>query len=633
MNETKVPSRTSILEAFSWLLFGIICWVCVVVYIELAPKSGDSRNTLRLVYLIAYFTGLTGLCKHVHSALPSLLDSVYRWRYEDAPLGITKAWKNQTEEISFVLLVFCFHCIVLSAATATYLLGYWFHYPSFLSLIVTIAWLTAMGMMIVFLLRVPKNFNRIFEQYRFLRRQLATCDFFEPRFISELWNPLPIGSVRRFLSAPHDGFVAGNRPWRFPLLTKNMIVFGSIGTGKTVCVMNAILDNLIASRRQPKPLGGLILDYKGEFMEKTRRLCRQHGRENDLIILSAGSHFSWNPIGGTESASEIAARFVATMKALGQKDSQTSFFAEQSETFLEHAVTLLRLTSDSSDQINITRVHRIANDHDYLDSLVACLPQQTANDSPSSALSRCRQYFQSEFFQLPQETRQSVVATLNNMLNPLCNELVAPLLSGAHPLSLADATMGSKIVYLDLPQSKVPKAGRILGLLLKLAYYAEVQRKPLDSRQYSFFFADEFQEFFTGDAEMGDTRFYCVSRQYDHINVVATQNINNFRMRGDKTETVMSFLSNIKTKIFLQNSDKDTNDYASQLFGEYVAELGGGHMGGHAQLLHNVRPEDFVSLQKPDSGVCDFTECYLLDESTSKVDVANRMFRWPVHVV
>lgn len=633
VTDTPLPSKQKILETLSWLIFGTSCWVCALLFIELTPKDSSHGSSIRLAYTVAYFAVWCGLFLHINRALPLTLQCVYRWRYEDAPLGITKAWKNQIEEISFVFFMCSVHAVVLATTTALHVVRYWLKVPDLIGFLITTAWVAALVLSIVFVIRVPKNFSRIFEHFRFLRRQLAICEFFEPRSFHELWNPLGLKIATKPIFAPKDGFIVGGRTWSYPALTKNAIVFGSIGTGKTVCVMNCLLEQMIISHSQSAPIGGLILDYKGEFLGKLRSLCAKHGRSHDLLVLSAESDVCWNPLDTNESASEVAARFVATMKSLGQKDQQTPFFTDQAETFLEHAIHLLRVTRSDVRRITPMSVHRLANDFAFLDAQVEQLQIRNDHDSPDSSTARCRQYFQAEFFQLPVETRQSVIATLNNMLNPLCNELVTPVMCHGRPISLDAATLGSKLIYLDLPQSKVPRAGRILGVLLKLAYYAQVQRKPLDCRKYSFLFADEFQEFYTSDPEMGDTRFYCLSRQYDHINIVATQNINNLRMRGERAEAVMSFLANVKTKIFLQNSDKDTNEYASQLFGQYVAELGGGHMAGQAQLMANVRPEDFLFLQKPEHGRWNYCEYFVLDESAAKVNIGNRLFHWPVHEI
>ena len=634
MKKSKSPNRIQVVEMFSRSAFGLSCWLAVLLFIEMTPKDPAARNTLRLAYMVAFFLAAIGLCLHVQRTIPRFLLTLYRWRYEDAPPEMENSMKNFTEEVDFVLLVMTALCVFFLGAMGMTVLNHWFPLPSLINGMVSLVWWGTVIGMVLFVYCLPVLLNNVLRHLRFLRRQTRTCDFYRPRKLSNLWQLKPSDPDRPFeLRPPKDGFVIGRRPWRLSKLRENMIVFGSVGSGKTLCVMNAFLENLIASKGSRDPIGGLILDYKGDFYQKTVRLCQKHGRRDDLIVLSPDSGNAWNPVDNVEPANEIAARFVATMKALGQKDRNTSFFGDQAETLLANAIVLLRQSNSPDDPPMIADIYRIANDFDFLQERLEALPDHAPNAPLSNPLFRCKYYFEQEFYALPDEVRQSVVATLNNMLNPLCTEKIAAIIHKPSTVDLADCAKNAKIVYLHLPAAQTPKAGRVLGLLLKLAFFAEVKKKALDCQRYSFLFADEFQEFFTSEGEASDARFFAISRQYDQINLIATQNLNNFTMLGDKKDAVKSFLSNVKTKVFLQNSDKDTNDYATELFGQYVAELGGSHNGSIPQLLSHVRSTDFIGLRSPEVGQCDYCESFILNEAASKVDIANRTARWPVHVI
>ncbi len=631
------PNRSRVVEAFSMFVVGATCWLAALIYIELTPKNGSERDTLRLIYTCGYFVCAVGFLLHTKKTLPRFLSTLNRWRFEEAPPSMENAWKNLVEEFDFVLNSVVWILVVLTISTSVSVVSNWFTLPGIMLGVNGLIWWAAVVALVAFAYWFPASLNSMFKHYRFLRRQMATCDFYQPKSTSDLWKLT--GSIpdrKFFLFPPKDGFLAGNRPWTFAALTQNLIAFGSIGSGKTACVMNAFLNEFVASSKiklKTQAAGGLVLDFKGDYLDKLQRLCAKHSRDQDLIVLSPGGPHQWNPLDSDEPASEIASRFVSTMKALGQRDTNTSFFADQSESFVENAITLLRFVGGPEQPPTIENIHRLANDGDFITKMVNQLPGENANANRSNPVSRCRVYFYNEFASLPEDTRNSVLGTLNNMLNPLCADDAASIINGPSTVSLADATSGSKIIYLDLPQARAPKAGRSLGLLLKLSFFAEVRKKKLRSGNYSFFFADEFQEFFTSDQEASDTRFFAVSREFDHCNLVATQNMNNLTMQGDKKDAVMSLLANIKTKIFLQNSDQQTNSYASELFGRHVEELGGGHMGGHAHVVPNLAPGDFISLKTPSPGVCDHCESYLLIESNSQVDIANRANRWPIVAV
>jgi hypothetical protein len=631
---TATPGRSKVIETFSVFATGASGWLAALIYFEMAPKNGSESDTLRLIYTCGFFFAIIGFLLHSKRTLPYFLSTLNRWRYEDAPPTMESAWKNLIEEFEFILKSLVWILVLLTSTTGIAVLSCWFCLPGILLGFNAIAWWIAVSALVAFGYWLPASLNSIYKHYRFLRRQIATCDFYQPKSISDLWSLAERAPDRKFkLLAPKDGFIAGNRPWTFQALTQNLIAFGSIGSGKTACVMNALLDQFVAStkvRKRGYSVGGLVLDFKGDYLDKLRLLCTKHSRDKDLVILSSGGHHRWNPLDSDEPANEIAARFVSAMKAFGQKDRNTTFFADQAESFVEHAITLLRCTGGPEHPPSIADIHRIANDWEYTSLLLDQAQQDGDFVDRADPVVRSQLFFRNEFVSLPDETRNSVIGTLNNMLNPLCARNVASLIDGPSTITLKDVASNSKILYLDLPQAKAPKAGRILGLLLKLSFFAEVRRKELRSGRYSFFFADEFQEFFTSDHESSDTRFFAVSREFDHCNIVATQNINNFTMQGDKKDAVMSLLGNIKTKIFLQNSDQQTNAYASELFGRHVEEFGGGHIGAHAHVVPNLSPGDFVKLRTPERGKCDYCDSYMLIESGSRVDVANRANRWPI---
>lgn len=634
MRVQEAPKRVRVIEAFSHLAVGISCCLSAVMFIEWAPKPESSRNTLRLLYVCVYFAAWLGLVHHLRRSAPTFLWQLTRWRFESSPPSMEKAWKSMLEETEFLLVTICWTWLVFIGCTGLLVLISWFNVPALIQACMHMFWWLAVLSLVGVAYFLPASLVSIMRQYRFLRRQIDTCDFYQPRPLSHLWQLSPDAAdmcVRP--KQPRGGFLAGHRAWKFSRLTENVIILGSVGSGKTACVMNAFLDELVGARALKLPTGGLVLDFKGDYYSKIERLSAKHNRQADLVVLSPESGHIWNPLDTDEPAREVAARFVAAMKALGQQDNNTSFFADQAETFLENAISLLRLTASASLPPTIHDIYSLANDRDYLDRKFRRLSQPNELAPRSSPHVRCYRYFAYEFSSLPEETRQSVLATLNNMLNPLCGEHVTQLIDGSSTIKLADVTQSSKILYLHLPSSQTPKAGRVLGLLLKLAYFAEVKKKQLDTDRYTFFFCDEFQEFYTSDTDSSDARFFAVSRQYMHINLVATQNINNFTMQGERREAVMSMLANIKTKIFLRNSDKDTNDYASALFGQYVMELGAGHMAAQAQLAAVVQPSDFIMLKTPEKGVRKYCESYVLNESESKVDLASRSCRWRLHLI
>jgi hypothetical protein len=84
-----------------------------------------------------------------------------------------------------------------------------------------------------------------------------------------------------------------------------------------------------------------------------------------------------------------------------------------------------------------------------------------------------------------------------------------------------------------------------------------------------------------------DSMTQAVARSHKLINVAITQNMPLLESLMKRREDVVAWLSNLQTKFIFANSDKDTNDYFSALFGNSKHLFGG--------MSSNNAPFDLVS--------------------------------------
>src|SRR5262249_50071963 len=132
-------------------------------------------------------------------------------------------------------------------------------------------------------------------------------------------NHVNVVGARRFAI---DGF-----EWALDDFVKNAVVFGQVGSGKTACVLNNILEGLMASCAESGlEIGGLLLDAKGDFYDKIQTLCARYGREQSLLILDPSAwewasntprSIAWNPLDNNDDALEIATRLIAALRLIG----------------------------------------------------------------------------------------------------------------------------------------------------------------------------------------------------------------------------------------------------------------------------------------------------------------------------
>src|SRR5439155_8989483 len=90
----------------------------------------------------------------------------------------------------------------------------------------------------------------------------------------------------RWLTIPNRGLCTG------------IAVFGAIGSGKTSGCMHPFAEQLLAYRAQDpeQRIGGLVLEVKGDFCHKVKRILEKHGRAEDYLEVSLESPYRYNPL-------------------------------------------------------------------------------------------------------------------------------------------------------------------------------------------------------------------------------------------------------------------------------------------------------------------------------------------------
>ena len=145
--------------------------------------------------------------------------------------------------------------------------------------------------------------------------------------------------------------------------------------------------------------------------------------------------------------------------------------------------------------------------------------------------------------------------------------------------------------------------------MVKLVFQRAYLRR--DVQQYPmpvFIFGDEMQRFLLPKGL--DNAFHQVCRSMRVAVCYVTQNLSQVAEEYSEHEPgsrTKAFLGNLMLKIFHQQNDTDTNEYAANLIGKEYRHLkssnishGGGMTSGkHEQLLYKLEPDTFTQLPKP----------------------------------
>jgi len=124
-------------------------------------------------------------------------------------------------------------------------------------------------------------------------------------------------------------------------LYTGIIVFGAIGSGKTSGCMYPYADQLLAYRAGEKDnrISGLVLEVKGDFCRKVRKILENHGRSQDYVEISLNSEYRYNPLYNDLDAYALAYGIASLLNNLFGKGKEP--FWQQAYTNLVKFVILL----------------------------------------------------------------------------------------------------------------------------------------------------------------------------------------------------------------------------------------------------------------------------------------------------
>jgi TraM recognition site of TraD and TraG len=415
---------------------------------------------------------------------------------------------------------------------------------------------------------------------------------------------------------------------------QGIVATGSPRSGKSSAVGKQLAFGLL----QTPQSGGLILTAKAEETQNWISYARACGREKDLTVFNAESGDCFDPLyyeytreGRGAGDMESIIDFFSTLGSIGKKEvghGHDPFWERGNEQLMRNVIKLLELAGERISISNIDRVIKSLPsrplEHEeeswqkesYCAQLIASIKDRKDSLTPDqwSDLDFATQYIFRKWPAFDERPRSSLEMTWSGMADKfLFNPFNRLFCSGRCTFTPEMTTREGKIIICDFPMLEYGhETGRLINIILKLIFQrAWLRRNLSESPNPVFLWQDEFQYFVTRR-----DNFFQQTCSGSRVAVVClTQNILNLSEElgedqpGSKTK---SFLGNLALKIFLQQNDVDTCNYAADQIGKEHRYLDSYHAGGDAshahasvggsqQLTHIVEPVEFTRLLKPDS--------------------------------
>lgn len=331
-------------------------------------------------------------------------------------------------------------------------------------------------------------------------------------------------------------------------LYQNVLITGSIGSGKTSGAISRLTYSLIKSGKS-----GLILDVKGNFAHTIEEMCKRCGRYADLKIISKNSDTYFNILNPSSSCLELANRVKQILELLSVKNNSDSYWLDKVQNFLTNIFIIMKYLN----KFNILELHKLITEENYLKQTIGCIKEKVIKNPPNDKLafelSNAVNFISKEFDGLDTRVKSIIKSEITRFTTPLITE---------YDIYNQFCNKGNKeevyfndknIIVLSIPTGENRTISKIMAIILKLEFQKYVLSN-LSNPIPIFFIADEFQEF----ANVADSEFLSLSREAKCINIISTQSYSSLKSTLKDEQGTNVIIQNLVNKIWFRTDDNYT---------------------------------------------------------------------------
>lgn len=357
-------------------------------------------------------------------------------------------------------------------------------------------------------------------------------------------------------------------------LFQNILVTGTIGSGKTSSFMYPITKQLIEfeSNNINKKLGLLILDVKGNYYAQVKKYAKNCGRENDLIIIELGGNVKYNPLHKPNLKPSVLANRLKTILTLFSPNNSESYWLDKAEQVLTECIKLCRLYNNN--YVTFMEIHKLINMPNYYLDKISGLRESFQKNMFSNEqiydLKTSLDFFENEFHSLDSRVLSILKSEITRITNTFISDydVINTFSPPQHLLNFTGFKQlidEGKIVVLNMNISEYRNLSKIIATYLKLDFQTEVmsQLSHNGPKRITAFISDEFHEYVSSI----DSDFFAQSREAKCINIVATQSYTSLQNSLKDPSCVKVIVQNLINKIWFRTDDMLTIEDAQKQIG------------------------------------------------------------------
>lgn len=364
-------------------------------------------------------------------------------------------------------------------------------------------------------------------------------------------------------------------------LYQNILITGTIGTGKTSSAMYPFTEQLIEyeSENYDKKIGMLILDVKGNYFNQVRKFAYKYNRLDDVIVIELGGKYKYNPLNKPNLKASVLANRLKIILELFSGKTTESYWIDKSEQILCECIKFCRLYNDG--YVNFEELHNLVTNQNYYIEKVEIVKKLFQKNKFSKEecydLLTSITFFEKEFYKLDSRTMSILKSEITRITNCFISDYQVsktfnPIQIEQNFYGLEEILSKGKIVVLNMNIAEYKNLSKIIAAYLKLDFQSEVlsrlaQNNKNKTRPVAFI-SDEYHEYITET----DADFFAQSREAKCINIVATQSYTSLLKTLNDESVLKVVIQNLINKIWFRTDDTYTIEEVQKQIGKEEKE-------------------------------------------------------------
>ena len=359
-------------------------------------------------------------------------------------------------------------------------------------------------------------------------------------------------------------------------LYQNILITGTIGTGKTSSAMYPFTKQLLAFRcdNNKDKLGMLILDVKGNYYSQVKKYAALYNRSSDLIIIGLNSNIKYNPLDKPNLKPAVLANRLKTILTLFSPNNTESYWLDKVEQILTECIKLCRLYNNG--YVTFVELHKLITIPSYYQEKVKILHEKFLSGNFSLEqvhdLYSSMEFFEKEFNSLDSRTSAILKSEITRITGCFVSDyniqkIFCPEKNELNFNGFYEVVNSGKIVVLNMNIAEYRNLSKIIAAYLKLDFQTEVMSRLAKNQNYLrnvAFISDEYHEYVTDT----DAAFFAQSREAKCINIVATQSYTSLLSSINNQYTVKVIVQNLINKFWFRTDDIFTVEDAQKQIGK-----------------------------------------------------------------